>query len=76
MDGRSYVWTFVGYYSVNYSAQNTQQDPTQQVPQIYWVLFWDTNRINTKYQIHLYPTYAHSSAPTDGRTDTGMYDGG
>ena len=25
-DGRSYVWTFVGYYSVNFSAQNTQQD--------------------------------------------------
>ena len=26
MDGRSYEWTFVGYYSVNFSAQNTQQD--------------------------------------------------
>ena len=25
-DGRSYRWTLVGYYSVNFSAQNTQQD--------------------------------------------------
>ena len=25
-DKRSYVWTFFGYYSVNFSAQNTQQD--------------------------------------------------
>ena len=26
MDGWTFIWTFLGYYSVNVLAQNTQQD--------------------------------------------------
>ena len=40
--------------------QNTQ------VPQIGY--FFDTNRINGKYLIHVYPIYAHSWARTNGWT--------
>ena len=50
------------------SKYPTRLQNTQQMPQIYWVFFLDTNRINGKYPIHVYPIYAHLWAQTDGQT--------
>ena len=69
--GRSFVWTFIGYYSVSFSAQNTKQDPKIPNNCLKCIgYFFDTNGINGKYSIYVYPIYAHSCANKGRRTDT------